>query len=139
MNVELLAKAALVYGLVLWAGRLIHLSFAAIPETRVLDDRLLRRRMMAGMMRRYNPLAWTAIPASTISATYLAMSKGGGSLEAAALAVLYTAFLLDFVHSFVYGPRAAKGDAMARGTAYNIARAEIPLVIVLPPLMTLLL
>ncbi|MEM2236924.1 MAG: hypothetical protein QXR26_01165 [Candidatus Caldarchaeum sp.] len=139
MSVELLAKSALVYGLVLWAGGLIHLTLAAIPETRILDDRLLRLRMMAGMMKRYNPLAWTAIPVLTVSATYLALMKNMGFPEAAALTTLYTALALDFVHSFVYGPRAAKGDVKARRTAFNIARVEVPLVVALPLLLTMLM
>ncbi|MEM1937501.1 MAG: hypothetical protein QXX49_05770 [Candidatus Caldarchaeum sp.] len=139
MSVELLAKTALVYGLVIWVGGLIHLTFAAIPEARILDDRMLRLRIMAGMMRRYNPITWTAIAASAISATYLAFVENIGLPEAAALTTLYTAISLDFFHSFIYGPRASKGDAKARSTAMNIARAEIPLVLTLPPLFTLLM
>ncbi len=135
----LLAKVVAVYGLVVWAGGLIHLTFAAIPQTNILDDRLLRLRLMAGMMKRYNPFAWSSLTALIIAATYLALHRGSVWLSTMALTVLYTAFMLDFIHSFVYGPRAARGDAKARRTALLLARAELPFVLVLPILLTALL
>ncbi|MCS6769563.1 MAG: hypothetical protein NZ570_03910 [Candidatus Caldarchaeum sp.] len=139
MTVELVARVALVYGLVLWAGGLIHLAAAVVPQARMLEDRATVLRMMGGVMKRYNPVAWTALIALTVSATYLAAAQGFKPLHSAALAVLYTAFTLDLFHSFVYGPKAAAGDTEARRTALVLAKIETPLALALLPLMALLL
>jgi len=139
MILEFFAKAALIYGLVIWAGGLIHLLAAAIPSTALVEDRMLRMRLMAGMMKRFNPAAWTGLTALTVSATYLVLSQNIELLQAAVLTALYSALILDFLHSFIFGPKASSGDAAARRKALTIARLETPIVFILPILLTALL
>jgi hypothetical protein len=103
--VEFLARAAAVYALVVWAGGTFHLTFAAIPEASRLDSGL-RLRVMAGMMRRYNPFAWTALPVLLAATSYLALFKTGLRLVPI---ITLLAVAASFIHSFIYGPRAVRG------------------------------
>jgi hypothetical protein len=137
--VEFLARAAAVYALVVWAGRIFHLTFAAIPEASRLDSGL-RHRVMAGMMRRYNPFAWTALPVLLAATSYLALFKTGLTLVPIITLLAVAASLsLDFIHSFIYGPRAVRGDGAARRKALTLAWAETLMVFGLPPLVAALL
>jgi hypothetical protein len=65
---------------------------------------------MAGMMRRYNPFAWTALPVLLAATSYLALFKTGLTLvPIITLLAVAASFTLDFIHSFIYGPRAVRG------------------------------
>jgi hypothetical protein len=133
--VEFLARAAAVYALVVWAGGIFHLTFAAIPEASRLDSGL-RLRVMAGMMRRYNPFAWTALPVLLAATSYLALFKTGLRLVPI---ITLLAVAASFIHSFIYGPRAVRGDGAARRKALTLAWAETLMVFALPPLVAALL
>jgi uncharacterized membrane protein len=131
--VEFLARAAAVYALVVWAGGIFHLTFAAIPEASRLDGGL---RVMAGMMRRYNPFSWTALPVLLAATSYLALFKTGLTLVPI---ITLLAVAASFIHSFIYGPRAVRGDWAARRKALTLAWAETLMVFALPPLVAALL
>jgi uncharacterized membrane protein len=132
--VEFLARAAAVYALVVWAGGIFHLTFAAIPDASRLDTGL-RLRVMAGMMRRYNPFAWTALPVLLAATSYLALFKTGLTL----VPIITLLAVAASIHSFIYGPRKVRGDGAARRKALTLAWAETLMVFGLPPLVAALL
>ncbi|MEM0349615.1 MAG: hypothetical protein QXE96_04725 [Candidatus Caldarchaeum sp.] len=135
-----LARLGIVYGLVFWVGGIAHLAFAAIPQLATLENRIERTRLMGGVMKRYNPIAWTAIPILITATTYTALhTSGTSSTTILILATLYTAALLDFLHSFILGPRAATGNTNTRTLALAVARVETALALALPLLIAVLL
>lgn len=135
-----LTRLGIVYGLVFWVGGIAHLAFAAIPQLAKLENIVDRTRLMGGMMKRYNPVAWTAIPILIASTTYLTLHSAGKTpLPLITLAILYTAAVLDFLHSFILGPRAASGKTHARTLALTVARVETALALALPLLIAGLL
>ncbi|MEM0478078.1 MAG: hypothetical protein QXN23_05175 [Candidatus Caldarchaeum sp.] len=135
-----LTRLGIFYGLVFWVGGIAHLAFAAIPLLAKLDNPMDRTRLMGGMMKKYNPVAWTAIPILITSTTYLTLHSAGKTpLPQITLAILYTAALLDFLHSFILGPRAASGKKHARTLALAAARVETALALALPLLIAGLL
>ena len=140
MVLETLARIAAVYSLVVWLGGIIHLAVAAIPQLKIVEDRRLRMVLTAGMMRRYNPLSWAALTILLASTMYIALPKlmmDGSPSSIAVTVVMATVFLQDFIHSFIYGPKAARGDAKARRIANLLAFSEIPPALALPALLSL--
>jgi uncharacterized membrane protein len=140
MVMETLAHIAAVYSLVVWLGGIIHLAAAAIPQLRVVEDRRLRIALTAGMMRRYNPLSWTALTILLASSVYIALPRlmmDGSPISIAVIIITATVFIQDFIHSFIYGPRAARGDTQARKKANLLAISEIPPALTLPALLAL--
>jgi uncharacterized membrane protein len=138
---ELAARIAASYSLVVWLGGILHLAIAAIPQIRLLEDRQLRIFLTAGMMRRYNPYSWTALTMLTMSVLYLGLSKalaGVGVLAVAGIVLVVGLFAADFIHSFIYGPKAAGGDISARRKANILAISEIPPALALPAIIVLL-
>ena len=141
MVLETLARIAAVYSLVVWLGGIIHLAVAAIPQLRVVEDRRLRMTLTAGMMRRYNPLSWAALTILLASSLYIALTRlmvDGSPTSHAVIIITATVFIQDFIHSFIYGPRAAKGDTQVRKMANLLAISEIPPALTLPALLILL-
>ncbi|MEM4296843.1 MAG: hypothetical protein QXI97_03050 [Nitrososphaerota archaeon] len=138
MELDTLARIAATYSLIIWLGGLLHLAVAAMPQVRMVEDRRMRIFLTVGMMRRYNPPSWAALSILLISTLYLSLSLWTGLLSVLALALVMVVFIMDFTHSFVYGPRAAKGDIHARKIANILAVSEIPPALALPTILTLL-
>ena len=138
---ELAARIVATYSLVVWLGGILHLALAAIPQIRTLEDRQTRILLTAGMMKRYNPYSWAALTILTISIFYLGLPKaltGENVLALPGMLIVSGLFAADFIHSFIYGPRAARGDIHARKKANILAMSEIPPALALPAVIILI-
>jgi len=134
-------NAIMFYSTVLWLGPTLHLGLAVVPQlARSVDDRALRAGLIVGIMRRYNPASWTSLTlllVSTLTVSLTRFQSGQIQLSLGPMILVSLLFILDFLHSFIFGPRGFSSEA-SRRTAVNIAKVETILALPLPALLLML-
>jgi len=141
--IEAAAKILAGYALIIWLGGTLHLAIATVPQiVKSIEDSGLRTRLIAGIMSRYNGVSWTALLillASVSLLTFININNTSIILITATASLTFIVAFLDFIHSFIYGPRAARtGSPEARRKAMLIARVETLLALPIPALILML-
>ena len=141
---EKIIEIVIVYALIIWLGGTLHLAISVVPTlARRVNDHTLKTSLIGGIMSSYNKVSWAALIALLSGVFTLLVLRASSGISPITLitATLTSALaILDFLHSFIYGPRAVRESSpKARKTAMQIARIETLLAIPLPILITLAL
>lgn len=142
--IEKILEIVIVYSLVIWLGGTLHLAISVVPTiAKKVNDHILKSSLIGGIMSSYNRVSWAALLSLLVGVLLITLLRASSGITpliiiTAALVSLLT--ILDFLHSFIYGPRAVRDNSQsARRMAMRIARVETLLAIPLPILIFLAL